>query len=479
MMTKRHSLAAILTIVPVLLSGCSKPRSDGPIAASVIGAAPEIRDPDRQPLATADAALIGATAQGLVRFDAAGQIEPGVALRWAVSDDGLYYTFRIEPGGPIDAEAAARRLRRAVSSASRNPLKPVLGAIDEIVAVTPEVIEIRLHAPRPNLLQLLAQPELALITARGSTGPMRIAERKAGLMLLTPIDADAPPGETPRGQVQLRSERAALAVARFASGQAAVVLGGTFVDLPILRAAKLADRVIRFDPVLGLFGLAFTDTSGFAGSVEYRRALAMAIDREALTARFDVQGWRGTTTLLPDGVADLPTPARPDWIDTPLDQRRAIAAEAIARWTEAEGAPPVIRVALPEGPGSSLLLAALRRDWRAIGVMTERVAADAPADLRLIDAVAPADIGSWYLRRFTCAFSRVCSEQADTALIAARDATTLAERARYLSEADARLTEITAYIPLASPLRWSLADPRGGLQPNARGVHPLNHLRRE
>jgi len=29
------------------------------------------------------------------------------------------------------------------------------------------------------------------------------------------------------------------------------------------------------------------------------------------------------------------------------------------------------------------------------------------------------------------------------------------------------------------PLRWSLADPRSGLQPNARGVHPLNHLTRE
>jgi peptide/nickel transport system substrate-binding protein len=472
--------AALLLMIPVLLTGCSKPRSDGPIAVSVIGGAPELRDPDRQPLSATDAVLVGATAQGLVRFDANGQIEPGVAVRWAVSDDGLYYTFRIDPEGAIDAEAAARRLRRAISAASRNPLKPVLGAIDEIVAVTPEVIEIRLHAPRPNLLQLLAQPELALITGKGGTGPMRVAAREPGVLLLTPVDGDAAPaGEPPRGQVRLRGERAALAIARFALGRSAAVLGGTFVDLPAVRAADVGERVLRFDPVLGLFGLVFTDTSGFAGSVEYRRALAMAIDREALTGRYQVPAWRATATLLPDGVPDLPTPARPDWIDTPIDQRRAIAAEAVARWTEAEGAPPVVRVALPEGPGSGLLFAALRRDWRAIGVVTERVAANAPADLRLIDVVAPADIGSWYLRRFTCAFSRVCSEQADTALIAARDAVTLAERARYLGEADARLAEISAYIPLAAPLRWSLADPRGGLQPNVRGVHPLNHLRRE
>jgi peptide/nickel transport system substrate-binding protein len=473
-------LATLLLLSTAVLAGCSKPVADGPVAVSVIGTSPELRDPDRRPLAAADSVLIGATAQGLVRFDAAGQIEPGVAQRWAVSDDGLYYTFRVDPGGAIDAEAAARRLRRAIAAVSRNPLKPVLGAIDEIVAVTPEVIEIRLHAPRPNLLQLLAQPELGIVSGKAGSGPFRVTARVAGALLLTPVDQDAtPPGEPPRGQVRLRGERAALAIARLAAGETGAVLGGTFADLPIARVAGLGERVVRFDPVLGLFGLIFTDTAGFAGSVENRRALAMAIDRDALTARFEVPAWRKAETLLPEGVADLPTPARPDWIDTPLDQRRAIATEAVARWAQAEARPPVVRIALPDGPGSNLLFAAIRRDWRAVGVTAERVPAQAPADLRLIDQVAPADIGSWYLRRFSCAFSRVCSEQADTALIAARGAGTLAERARLLSEADARLAEITAFIPLASPLRWSLADPRSGLQPNARGVHPINHLRRQ
>jgi peptide/nickel transport system substrate-binding protein len=473
----RPVLAALL-LPATMLAGCAKPNPDGPITVSVIGGAPELRDPDRQPLSTPAAVLMAAVAQGLVRFDGAGQIEPGVAQRWAVSDDGLYYTLRVDPGGAIDAEAAARRLRGAIASASRNPLKPVLGAIDEIVAVTPEVVEIRLHAPRPNLLQLLAQPELGIVRGTAGSGPFRITERDAGALLLTPVEQDAtPPGEVPRGQVRLRGERAALAVARFAGGGAAAVLGGTYADLPIARAARLGERALRFDPALGLFGLVFTDTSGFTGSVETRRALAMAIDRDALTSRFEVPGWRGAATLLPNGVADLPNPARPDWIDTPLDQRRAVAAEAVARWREAAGATPVVRVALPAGPGSNLLFAALRQDWRAIGVAAERVAAQAPADLRLIDQVAPADIGSWYLRRFACPFSRVCSEQADVALIAARNAGSLAERAGYLSEADARLAEITAFIPLASPLRWALADPRSGFQANARGAHPINHLR--
>jgi oligopeptide transport system substrate-binding protein len=468
-------LAALVTV----LAGCDKPVSQGPIDVSVIGGAPVLRDADRAPLQPNDRLLLGAVAQGLVRFDGNGQIEPGVAQRWAVSDDGLYYTFRIDAGGVVDAEAVAASLRRAMARTSRNALKPVLGAIDEVVAVTPEVVEIRLHAPRPNLLQLLAQPELALRVGDGGAGPFRVAVRERRALLLAPLASEPVVPATPiAGEVRLWPDRAALAIARYRAGRATAVLGGRFGDLPIFGQSGIDGQMLRIDPVLGLFGLIFADVSGFAGNSDNRRAMAMAIDRDRLTGAFNVNDWRSTATLLPPGVPDLPNPARPDWIDTPVDRRQAVARETVARWMAEQGSTPMIRLALPAGPGSNLLFATLRRDWRAIGLNTERVAMDAPADVRLIDAVAPADIASWYLRRFTCEYSRVCSEEADALLIAARDAATLADRARYLADADARLTAITAFVPLAMPLRWSLADPRrSGFQPNARGVHPLGHLR--
>lgn len=471
-------IRAFLFLTLLAVAACSRGADDGTVAVSVIGEPPAILDPNRRPLDTASAALLGATAQGLVRFDAAGQIEPGLAMRWDVSDDGLYYTFRIVDGAGIDAEEAARRLRAAIASGSRNPLRPVLGAIDEIVAVTPEVIEIRLRSPRPNLLQLLAQPELALLDGNAGTGPFRVVGEARPGILLAPIAAEEDEDGEIRGQVRLTGERASLAVAHFMEGAALAVIGGDFANLAIARAAERPAAQLHFDPAPGLLGLIFVRNAGFVGVAENRRALAMAIDRERLTNLLATPAWRATATLVPLGIADLPAPARPDWIDTDVARRRAFARAATVAWLARSGQAARVRVALPKGPGARLLFASIRLDWAAMGVAAEVVAREADADVKLIDLVAPSDIASWYLRRFTCDRSPVCSEQADAALEAARAAPTLAERTARLADADARLAEVVAYIPLAQPLRWSLVAPElDGWQDNPRAIHPLNHLR--
>ncbi len=42
--------------------------------------------------------------------------------------------------------------------------------------MTDEVLEISLRGPRPNFLQLLAHPEMAIIQSGQGTGPYRLAE---------------------------------------------------------------------------------------------------------------------------------------------------------------------------------------------------------------------------------------------------------------------------------------------------------------
>ena len=476
--------AFLLLALAALLPGCSDKPTDGSLTVSVIGEPPEIVDPSRKALSAPSAVLLSATAQGLVAFDAAGEIKPALGERWIIFDDGLDYTFRIAAGTSIDAAQAARLLRRTVSPRSDNALRPVLGALDEIVAVTPEVVEIRLRSPRPNLLQLLAQPEMALLEDGKGSGPMRILSSDKGSVLLRPLldeGADDPEAKAVRRgerDVRLIGEDAAHAIRRFVAGRAQLVLGGTLADLPLAWEAKPPAGTLRFDPVAGLFGLQFVERQGFVGPPEIRRALAMAIDRDRIVTDFAVKEWKPATSIVPAPNADIPTPAVPDWATASIEDRRAAAAAAIAAWTKRQGPPPTLRIALPTGPGAERLFAMIREDWAAIGVGATRVAIDADADLRLIDAVAPADVASWYLRRFTCRSSAVCSETADQSLDGARLVPTLAERSALLADADRRLTDAVPFIPIAMPLRWSLAAPAlDRFRPNPRGAHPLDELR--
>src|SRR4029077_144585 len=132
---------------------------EGTVKAVVIGAEPKLRDPFLGPLATSDAVLLQNVAQGLVRFDAGGNIMGGLAERWNVSDDGLSYIFRLAsaqwPGGKkIKADQVAKILKHQLAAHSRNELKDSLGAVQDVVAMTDRVIEIQLVSPRPNLLSL-------------------------------------------------------------------------------------------------------------------------------------------------------------------------------------------------------------------------------------------------------------------------------------------------------------------------------------
>src|SRR4029079_3934618 len=130
--------------VVVIPAGC-KQEPQGPLKAVVIGTNRKRRDSALGRLLPASAWLLSNVAQGLVRFDASGNIVPGLAERWNVSDDGLSYIFRVATQGPggrkISAQQVARLLKRQLAARSRNSLKDALGAVEDVVAMTDRVIE--------------------------------------------------------------------------------------------------------------------------------------------------------------------------------------------------------------------------------------------------------------------------------------------------------------------------------------------------
>ena len=481
----RTTLLALTALA--LLAGCRRADDGGPIEVDVIGPTigGRMADADRGPLDAPTAGLIGATGQGLVRFDASGQIVAGLAARWIVTDGGRSVIFRLpdlpDPGArPIAADAVARRIRAAIAADSRNRLKPLLGAIEEVDAVTPQVIDVELKAPRPNILQLFAQPDLAI--GQPSHGPFAIAATHGGTLLLRPLpDRDADPDDRPRlpPMVRLRGQSAGRAIAWFAAGRSDLVLGGSFADLPVAQAAGLPRGVLRFDPVKGLFGLAFARAdNGFTADPDNRRALAMAVDRDRIGPLLNVPGWAPITAIVASGTPEIAQPATPPWATLALADRQAQARAMIGKWTMSHGAMPALRVAMPPGPGARLLFASIARDWRAIGVQAVAAAPEDGADLRLIDEVAPADVASFYLRAFACDRQVACTDVTDRLLVDARNADSLAERGVLLMQADALMVDDTPFIALGQPVRWSLVAPGLDLyRDSPRALHPLNELR--
>lgn len=469
-------------------AGCGQRPDVGPVLVSAIGGDLALAGERRANLPEQARVLTDSVAEGLVRFDAAGQVEAGLAERWIVTDGGTSYIFRLRraqwaDGSPVRADDVVRLLRRQLDAGSRNPLAPYLTAVESVVEMTPEVIEVELSRPRPDLLKLFAQPELAIVQGKppGGGGPFRVRRREAGTLLLRPAtdpdrDPDAP-ASAPEDDVRLIGERAATAIVRFIDRGSDLVTGGTLNDWPILQAARPAPVNIRVDPAAGLLGLAIVRRDGFLSDAANRGAIAAAIDRAAIAAAISPE-WAARETILPEQLDSAAGPAIASWAGTAtLDERQAEARRQVTAWRAGgKNPPPTIAIALPDGPGGTLLWGHLARDLYAIGIRPERrPSGDRTADLRLIDRVAPYDSARWYLAEACVA----CSDAARDAIDAARTAPTLDGRARAIAAADAALTKDVAFVPLARPFRWSLVAMRlMQWQPNARAWHPLNRLRR-
>lgn len=471
----------ILAGLAIAPSACRN-NHEGAARVIVIGGEPRLRDPALGSLSAPDGVLLASVGQGLVQFDATGNIVPGLAERWAVTDDGLSYIFRIastdwSDGRKVNAQQVARILKRSIAASSANPLKDALGAVDDIVAMTDRVIEIRLRAPRPNLLALLAQPEFAIIRNGAGTGPFQLDSKpdRSGRLRLTRKIVSADEETSRRDEVVLGGAGTEQAVRAFAAGDCDLVLGGTFADVPFAQRVRLPRNSLRFDPASGLFGLVPARAGTAFDDPAMRQLLSEAIDRDALIAALRVPGLNARATILEPGLDGMPNPTPPAWAANPIAQRRPALVEQATR--DFGSTKPIVRLLLPEGPGVDILFNRLLIDWGAIGITVERAKSAAAADLRLIDLVAPSASAAWFLRRFRCGVVPVCDEQADQLMDSARDTPVPDQRYALLAQAAVRIDEVQLFIPLAAPVRWSLVSARiQGFAGNRFARHTLTDL---
>ena len=437
--------------------------------------------------------LRAATTEGLVAFDEQGRVVPALADRWIVTDDGSTYIFRLRDGtwpdgSQISADNTRAALMQAIRAQAGQPLAADLMAIEQVRAMAGRVIEIRLSQQMPDLLQLLAQPELGVVNGGRGAGPMKAKRdtdnelKLAGVLLrpIAPEDRGLPQQENWTTRVRplrLSAAPAARAIELFGLGKADLVLGGGLSDFPRLAAAGVARSAIRLDPVSGLFGLALVHDRGFLAKPENREAIAMAIDREAMIASFNIAGWTATSRVLNPALEGDNGTIGERWTARTIEERRAQAAARVAQWKGAAHSPAELSIALPDGPGADVLYERLAGDLKSIGIAVQRVAQHADADLRLIDQTASYARPAWFFNQLSCAAARgLCSVAADRLVAEARNEPGPVKRADLYAQAEAQLTLANAYIPFGVPIRWSLVSTAGGFAANRWGAHPLMPL---
>lgn len=298
--------------------------------------------------------------EGLVALDGEGKTIPGAAESWTISPDGLVYTFQLRDGArwsngdvvkAADFVASFRRLFAPETGATETgPLLVIKNAsaiqqgnakADTLGVAAPDAksLEITLERPVPTFLGRLALPvalpvNVASIRKLGadfgttgkivSNGAYRLAaiDKKDGYILVKNPrfrDAKAMPIDS---VVYKAFEDVAGCVEAY---RAKAVL--SCPDVPTENLPELKGEfgsALRLAPFPGTYYFAINTAKKPFDKVEVRRALSLAIDREALAGAVWSGGMVPAETLVPPALAGAPA-AAPE----PIEARRAEARKLL------------------------------------------------------------------------------------------------------------------------------------------------------
>ncbi len=292
-MVARTLIAALL----LLLAPQAMAQAAGPSVVIGMPLEPPNLDPTAGAAAATDEVVYANVFEGLTRIRRDGTVGPALATDWAVSADGLSWTFTLRPGvrfhdgTPFDADIVKFSLDRALAPDSANAARAQIAAISGVEVLDPLAVRIALSRPMADLPLLLGWGDLVMVapgtaatnaTNPVGTGPFRFAEWRKGdsVRLVRNPDYWGRPARV--GQVVFRL------VADAAAANAALLAGDVqaFPNFPAPETLPAIERDARFKVVVGSTEgetiLAINNGKPPFDDVRVRRALAHAIDRRAL-----------------------------------------------------------------------------------------------------------------------------------------------------------------------------------------------------
>lgn len=135
-------------------------------------------DPTSAAAGAIDSVLYANVFEGLTRFTETGEVVPGLAESWDISEDGTAYTFHLREGvtfhdgTAMDAEDVKFSLDRARGEDSQNAQKALFEGISAVEVVDPQTVRVTLGAPDGSFLFNMAWGD-AVIVAPESIGEIK------------------------------------------------------------------------------------------------------------------------------------------------------------------------------------------------------------------------------------------------------------------------------------------------------------------
>ena len=371
MISKKRALvylAFIAAAVAVMWQYSTAPVPDEP-AASVLhrglSSDPESVDPHKA-RSTQAGDVLRDIGEGLLTYSATGELLPGTAESWQVSDDGLTYTFTLRDnarwsnGDAVTAEQFVYSLRRLVDPATaafyagmlgdvKNASAIIAGEMDAaelgVEAVDNTTLVITLERPVPYLLALLTFPSTFPVhpesielhgeqfTRAGnllSNGAYKLDAWEPGSVLSLSRNEhywnnDATAIDEVRHHV-ITQEMTELN--RYRAGELMVtstVPSDSFAQVQ----SQLGDQ-LHVAPYLGVYYYGFNLTQPpFKDNPGVRKALSMGIDRKVLVENITGRGEAPAYSWVPPGVNNY-EPRLLSYAGLSQDERNAQARRLLA-----------------------------------------------------------------------------------------------------------------------------------------------------
>jgi peptide/nickel transport system substrate-binding protein len=334
--------------------------------------------------------------EGLVGFvPGTLEVEPRLAESYAISPDGMVYTFRIRDGvrfhdgTPLDAEAARFSFDRQMDpdhpahfpDASFQYWKNLYGDVERVEVADKMTLELHLSRPNAALLSALASFPVWLVSPASlekhgeqmpfhpiGTGPYMFVEWRPNEAVLMERNPDY------WGEPKAGFERLVMRSIPLNTSRLSELMAGKVHGLDGVQPSELSDLekdprfVIHQAPGMNVGYLAFSMLSERVQDVAFRRAVAMAIDRASLV-RLALDG--------SGSVASYPAPAGflgiPD-DEGPVQYDPEGARKLVEEHPEWKGVPVTLatfgqpRMYFPDPPRVASLI---RNDLEAVGLTVE------------------------------------------------------------------------------------------------------------